>query len=347
MAFFRQILWQLIRKNLGLVVFLMATLLVGTLGYAILGKGQYSLLDCLYMTVITITTIGYGEIIDLSHNPWGRVFTIFIAFSGIGIVTYALSNITALMVEGRLKEVFWRRKMEKEIEKLRRHYIICSAEDVGFYVTSELHMTQRPCVIVDADKTKIERALKTFQDLLFIEGDATDNDILLKAGIREAAGLFAVTGDDNQNLVISLTAKQTNPEVKVVAKCNDLKNLEKMKKAGADAVVSPSFIGGLRIASEMIRPTVVSFLDTMLRDREKNLRVEEIPVPDSFTGKPLRALNLSRIPSFLLLAIKRKEDWVYNPPLDYLLKPGNILIFMITSEERLGLEGIFKPPAPL
>ena len=164
MEFFRQILWQLIRKNLGLVVFLMATLLVGTLGYAILSKGQYSLLDCLYMTVITITTIGYGEIIDLSHNPGGRVFTIFIAFSGIGIATYVLSNVTALMVEGRLKEVFRRRKMEKEIKKLRRHYIICSAEDVGFYIANELHSTQRPYVVVDAGRDKNRKdALEPFR----------------------------------------------------------------------------------------------------------------------------------------------------------------------------------------
>ena len=344
---FGQILWGFFKKNIGLAAFLVATLLVGTVGYRIVGKGQYSLLDCLYMTVITITTIGYGEIVDLSQNPAGRVFTMFIAFSGIGIATYLFSNVTALMVEGRLKEIFWRRKMEKEIGKLRKHYIICSAEDVGFYVTNELHITKRPYVIVDTDKTKIERALKTFPELLFIEGDATDSDVLLKAGIREAAGLFAVTGDDNQNLVISLTAKQLNPGLKAVARCNDLKNLEKIKKAGADAVVSPSFIGGLRIASEMIRPTAVSFLDVMLRDREKNLRIEEVPVPASFAEKPLRALNMEQFPSILLLAIKRKEDWIYNPPKDYTLKPGNVLIVMITPEERLRLESIFEPPAPL
>ena len=347
MEILKEILGQLIKKNLGLFLFLIATLLAGTFGYAILTKGQYSILDCLYMTVITITTIGYGEIIDLSHNPVGRVFTIFIAFSGIGIVTYVLSNVIALMVEGRLKDVFWRRKMEKEVGKLRKHYIICSAEDVGFYIANELHTTKRPCVIVETDKTKIERVLKTFQDLLFVEGDATENDILLKAGIREAEGLFAVTEDDNQNLVICLTAKQLHPGVRVLAKCKDLKHFEKMKRAGADAVVSPSFIGGLRIVSEMIRPTAVSFLDIMLRDREKNLRVEEIPIPESFANKPLQALNLSKYPSFLLLAIKRKEDWIYNPPKDYILQPGNILIFMITPAERIQLKGIFEPPAPL
>jgi voltage-gated potassium channel len=341
MWFFRQILWQLIKKNIGLAAFFVALLLVGTIGYAILSKGQYSLIDCLYMTVITITTVGFGEIIDLSHNPAGRVFTMFIAFSGIGVAAYVFSNVTALMVEGRLKEVFWRRRMETEIEKLRKHYIICSAEDVGFYIAHELRSTQRQYVVVDPDETKIEKMKGSFQDGFFIQGDATNDDTLLKAGIHEAAGLFAVTGDDNLNLVISLTAKQLNPTVKVAAKCNDLKNSEKIRKAGADSVVSPAFIGGLRIVSEMIRPTTVSFLDVMLRDKEKNLRVEEIPVPESFADKPLRTLSLEKYPSVLLLAIKRKDDWIYNPPEDYILQPGNILIFMIRPEERLHLERIF------
>lgn len=345
METFGQILWRFCKKNVGLGVFLAATLLIGTFGYATVSKGEYSLLDCLYMTVITITTIGYGEIVDLSRNPAGRIFTMFIAFSGIGIATYLFSNVTALMVEGRLKEVFRRKRMEKEIGKLKGHYIICSAEDVGFYVVNELHITQRPYVVIDMDKTKIERALKAFPELLSVEGDATDGETLQKAGIHVASGLFAVTGDDNQNLVISLTAKQTNPDIRVIAKCNDVKNLEKIKKAGADAVVSPSYIGGLRIASEMIRPTAVSFIDVMLRDREKNLRIEEVVVPPSFEGKPIRALNLRAFPSILLLAIKTDGEWIYNPPRDHIFSRGNTLIVMISTEDRLLIENLFEQAA--
>ena len=196
-------------------------------------------------------------------------------------------------------------------------------------------------------KTKIERALKAFPELLFVEGDATDSDTLQKAGIQDAVGLFAVTGDDNQNLVISLTAKQTNPKIRVIARCNDVKNLDKIKKAGADAVVSPSYIGGLRIASEMIRPTAVSFIDVMLRDREKNLRIEEVVVPPSFEGKPLGALNLRAFPSILLLAIKTNGDWLYNPPRNHILTRGNTLIVMITTDDRLRIERLFEPVASL
>lgn len=306
-----------------------------------IGGMEYTVLDSLYMTIITISTIGYGEIIDLSGSPAGRVFTIFIAFSGIGVLTYILLNVTAFIIEGELNEAFRRKKMENVIKKFKGHYIVCGIGRVGFYIVDELHKTKRTHVIIDTERGKMEKALEEFQEKVFIEGDATDNNTLLKAGIKEAGGLFAVTGDDNRNLVISLTAKQLNPGVKVVARCNELTNIEKMKKAGADAVVSPNFIGGLRIASEMIRPTVVSFLDRMLRDKDKNLRIEEVAVPDTYSGKPISSLNLGRHRHVLLLAVKTGEDWVYNPPENYTMQPGNTLIFMTTPGERIEVEKLF------
>jgi len=334
-------LLQFARKNLGLFVALAIVLLIGTMGYLIIGGGRYSIVDCLYMTVITITTVGYGEIIDLSNKPMGRAFTMFIAFSGIGIAAYLFSNVTAFMVEGRLQEIFWRRKMERVIGKLKQHYIICCVEGVGFYIARELNSTHRLYVIVDHDKARAERVIGNLENELFLEGDPTDSDLLIKAGINKAQGLFAVTGDDNENLVISLTAKTLNSGIKVVAACNDLKNMEKIKKAGADAIVSPSFIGGLRIVSEMIRPTVVSFLDTMMRDQEKNLRIEEISISESFVNKPIKTLSLKKYRNILLLAIRGKEGWVYNPGEDYILKKDDILVIMTTPEEKFELERIF------
>ena len=333
---------EIYKKFLWAGISLVLVLVIGTVGYWFVGRGQYSLLDCLYMTVITIATIGYGEIIDMSGNPAGRGFTIFIALFGIGTLTYILSNFTAFIVEGELNETFRRRKMEKIIKKFKDHYIVCGIEGVGFHIVSELYDTKRPHVIVDIDRKKIEKVLETFQERVYIEGDATDSDTLLKAGIMEAKGLFAVSGDDNQNLVISLTAKQLNPNIRVVARCHDLKNIDKVKKAGADAVVSPTFIGGLRMASEMVRPTVVSFLDIMLRDKDKNLRVEEIPVPESFVGKAIADLQLKKYPNMLLLAVRTKDDWIFNPSDDYVIKPENALIFMATPQERQEMESIFS-----
>jgi voltage-gated potassium channel len=323
-------------------VILIAIVLIGTVGYWFIGGRQYSFVDTLYMTVITITTIGFEEVINLSGNPGGRIFTIFIAISGIGIMAYIVTNLTALVVEGELTESFRRRRMEKIAGNYRDHYIVCGLGSVGCCIADELHATKRPHVIVDTNKENIVKHLESLQDKVFIEGDATDSNVLLKAGVEKAAGLFAVTGDDNQNLVVSLTAKQLNPKLRIVARCSDMRNGEKMKKAGADAIVSPNAIGGLRMASEMVRPTVVSFLDIMLRDTGMNLRVEELPVPQSFVGQPISALNLKRFCHALLLAVKTKDDWVYNPSESYVIDTRNTLVFMTTPEGRDELAKFFK-----
>ena len=333
---------KIYRKFIWAAVILIAIILIGTVGYWFIGGGQYSFVDTLYMTVITITTIGFAEIIDLSNNVAGRIFTIFIAISGVGIMAYIITNITALIVEGELTKSFRRRKMEKLAGNFKDHYIVCGVGSVGFYIANELCVTKRPYIVVDVSKDNIEKSLESLHDEVFIEGDATDSNNLLKAGVERARGLFAVTGDDNQNLVVSLTAKQLNPKLKVVARCNDIRNNEKMRKAGADAVVSPTSIGGLRMASEMVRPTVVSFLDTMLRDRERNLRVEELPVPQPFVGKSLSELNLKGHCHVLLLAVKTGEGWAYNPAENYVLAGDNTLVFMTTPEGREELAGLLK-----
>jgi len=329
---------QMYKRFFGAGISLFAVLLVGTVGYWFIGAGYYSFFDCFYMTVITITTIGYGEIIDLSGNHIGRLFTVFIALSGIGTLTYILSNFTAFVIEGELNETLRRKKMEKMVKKLKAHYIICGVEGVGFHIVNELLKTNRPHIIVDIDIKKNEKVLELFHEKVYIEGDPTDSDTLLKAGIMESRGLFAVSSDDNENLVISLTAKQLNPNIRVVARCHNPKNIEKMKKAGADAVVSTTFIGGLRMASEMVRPTVVSFLDIMLRDKEKNLRIEEIKIKDSTSGMTISELNLKRYHNMLLLAVRKENNWVFNPSDDFEVKTGNTLIFMCSSQEREDIE---------
>ncbi len=320
-------------------ILLAGIIIIGTFGYWLIGGGRYPLFDCLYMTVITITTIGYGEVIDISGNIGARVFTMFIMVAGIGVLAYLLTNVTALIVEGELTKSFRRRRMEKLAGKATDHYIICGMGWAGHHIINELRQTNRPHVIIDIDMNRVEKSLGKMPEGVFIEGDATDNDTLIKAGIERASGLFAVTGDDNQNLVISLTAKQLNPAVRVVAQCNETKNIEKMKKAGADSVVSPGYISGMRMASEMIRPTVVNFLDNMMRGKDESLRVEEVPVPPSLAGQALSALNLKEYPRTLLLAVKKGEDWVYNPSRqDYIIEPENMLIIMTTPEERRILE---------
>ncbi|MBI4297287.1 MAG: potassium channel protein [Chloroflexi bacterium] len=324
---------QIRRKLIWSSAILVAILLIGTTGYWLIAGGEHSLIDALYMTVITISTIGYGEIIDLSGNAAGRIFTMFVAISGIGLLAYVVTNLTALVVEGELSEALRRRKMERMAHRSQDHYIVCGIGSVGLYVVNELQATKRPYVAVDNSKADIDRATETWPNMVYIEGDATDADILMKAGIQKAKGLFACTGDDNQNLVVCLTARQANARLRIVARCNDVKSADKLKTAGADAVVAPPFIGGLRMASEMVRPTVVSFLDIMLRDTGKNLRVEELEIPHSFVGKSVSSLKMSS--DSLLLAIRTQKDWVYNPGAHYIIQPDDRLILMTTPEARL------------
>ncbi len=333
---------QVRRRFIWAGVALLTVLIVGSIGYWFIGGRQNSFIDVLYMTIITISTIGFTEVIDMSANPAGRVFTIFIALCGISTFGYIITNVTALAVEWRLTDSFRRRRMEKKARNSRNHYIVCGAGLVGSHIVNELRATQRPYVIVDICPRNEHEDAEDSRDEIFIEGDATENETLLKAGIEEARGIFAVTGDDNHNLVISLTARQLNPHIRVVARCNETANETKMRKAGADAVVSPGYIGGLRMASEMIRPTVVSFLDIMLRDRDSNLRVEEVAVPDSFAGKTISDLELGRYSHTLLLAIRMGENWVYNPPVKHTITPGSTLVFMTTPEDRSALERTFQ-----
>jgi voltage-gated potassium channel len=315
---------------------LAAILAIGTIGYRVIGGDQYSLLDCFYMTFITIATIGFSEIVDLSKHPEGRVFTVFIGFAGIAAMTYLTSTVTAFLIEGRINEALWRRRMEKHIHKLKNHYIICGIGRVGRNVAHELTATHRTYVVVDEDMHSIETHLEKYPGHMYIHGDASDDDVLQKAHIETATGVFAVTGDDSKNLVISLTAKQLNPVVRVVARCHEIRNTEKLRKAGADAIVSPDFTGGLRIASAMIRPHVVTFLDRMLKSDE-NLRVEEVIVPAGFAECSISELNLSDR-NHILLALRDKEQWEFNPAPTHELRAGMTLVFMATPEGRKAIE---------
>ncbi len=312
-------------------------LAIGTTGYYFIGGEKYSLLDCLYMTVITVFTIGFTEVIDLSNNDAGRVFTIFIAFTGVGTATYMISQFTALIVEGEIKETFKKRKMEKELKKLENHFIVCGAGRVGSIIIRELYSTKRNFVVIEKDEQRVEELNAKYPNVIFILGDADIEEVLERAGIQNAEGLFAATGDDNQNLVTCLTAKSLNSKVRVVSRCLEFSNQHKMFKAGADSVISENFIAGMRMASEMIRPTVVSFLDKMLSDKDKNLRVEEILLNEKHSGKKILELGLEKFPNTLLVAVASGHKWSYNPKNELEVERGSRLIVITSPDERLKL----------
>ena len=315
-------------------------LIVGSTGFWIVSEYKASPLDCLYMTFITVATIGFGETIDLTHSPGGRVFLMVIATVGIANVTYATSKLTAFILEGDLNEALRRRRMQDRIEKLKHHYIICGVGRVGTNVAHELHVTERPFVAVEDAQAAIEFFHEKYPKTLVLHGDSTDDEVLRRAGIERAAGLFAVTGDDGKNLLITLSAKQLNPALRVVARCHEVRNIDKLKRVGADAIVSPDFTGGMRIASSMVRPAVVSFLDEMLRS-DNRLRVEEVHIPEDFHRRELGELvKASR--DYILLAVRAQDQWQFNPPPESMVGPGSTLVVMVNPEGRGTLEKLVR-----
>lgn len=310
--------------------------LTGTLGYMYIGRPTATWIDSFYMTFITVATIGYGEVVDLSTHPMGRLFTVFIAAVGIVSMSYLFSSFVALLLESDLNTALRKKRMEKAIAKLSGHYIMCGIGRVGTNVAHELTHSGRPLVVIESNRDALDRWLEHHPETLYLHDDAADDDALRTAGVLNAAGVFAVTGDDSHNLMVSLSVKLLNPKARVVARLHDIRNADKARRAGADEVVSPDYAGGMRIASAMVSPHVVNFMDQMLHAND-GMRVEEIVVPPKFTATPLTKL-IPKSRDYILLALQERGKWVFNPADDHVLTAGSTLILMAGPGSRAQLE---------
>lgn len=330
------------RIIISLVVFA-AVFLSGVVGFKIFGGPEVSLLESVYMTAITISTIGYTEVVDLSHSPAGRIFTILFIMFSLGTIAFAVSSITAFIVEGELKNLLGRRRMEKDIARLKDHYIVCGSDETAQTVIRELIVTERDFVVIDPSKEKIEK-LVSFGEFLYLVGDPAEDEVLEKAGVGRAKGILLSLPSDEANLFVTLTARNLNPDARIIAKGTDLKSHEKIKKAGADSVVSPSFIGGMRMVSDMIRPAVVSFLDKMLYSKDHILRVEEIAVGKGspLAGKTIEESAIKDRTGALLVAVRKAKtgDYEFNPAPDRLIQEDDVLIFIGSPEMLKAFDSI-------
>lgn len=312
-----------------------SVLFIGVAGFMIIGGGRWSLLDSLYMTVITLSTVGYGEVVDISTNPAARIFTVIFIFLCLGTIAFAVTSITSFIIEGELKNILGRRRMEKEISKLRDHYIVCGSDETALTIIQELILTKKSFVVIEPLKEKIEK-LSVLGNILFVHGDPTEDNVLIQSGIEKAKGILLSLPTDEANLFVTISARSLNPDIRIVTKGIDVKSHKKIFKAGSDAVVSPSFIGGMRMVSEMIRPAVVTFLDMMLRDREEILRFEEFHVKKGsrLEGCSIQEANIDKETGSLLVALKRagKTKYDFNPPKDTKIQEGDTLVLIATPD---------------
>ena len=304
------------------LVLIVVVIFFGTAGYVILEK--WTAFDALYMTITTITTVGYREVHDLSDT--GRVFTLVLIVFGVGTILYTLNNAARILVEGEIQEIFGRRKLEKKIKELKDHYILCGYGRMGTVIGKELKEKGARFIVIEKgpmDGDSVEN------DVLFVRGDATKDEVLREAGIERAKGLISVLPTDAENLYVVLSARVLNPDMNIVARAGEEGSEQKLLRAGADRVVSPYYIGGLRIAHTVLKPSVVDFIEFATRSGNIDLQMEEIYVREgaSIAGITLDECGIGRELGIIIVAIKRSGgDMRFNPTFRTTIKPGDVLI---------------------
>jgi voltage-gated potassium channel len=300
------------------MVLLAFVLTIGTTGYSLV-EG-WDPFDSLYMTVITLSTIGFQEIEPLSKM--GKAFTIGLIFSGLGVVAYAVNNGVRIIFEGEIQEVFGRRKMKKKLESLKNHYIVCGYGRMGKVICNELKVKGIPFVIVEKEPQEFD----VDDDVLITYGDATRDDLLKSVGIENAKGLISVLDSDAQNIYVVLSARGLNKDLFIVARANEEGSDYKLARAGADKVVSPYHIGGLRIAHTILKPTVVDFLELTAKTGNMEIQIEEVVVEEasSLAGKTIKEADI-RTKNWVVIVALRKENGklFFNPRADTLIEAGD------------------------
>ena len=313
------------RRLTGAVAVLVVVLAVGTVGYLLLGL---SLLDALYQTVTTVSTVGFREVEPFSAA--GKAFTMVLILVGVGAVLYAFSVLVETILEGRLNELLGRRRMEQTIASMHGHVIICGWGRVGRAIGVELAEAGRALVVIDPDPDALEGAVHA------VVGDATDDDVLRRAGIERAAALVAAADSDAANSFITLSARALNPVLFIVARTRSSDSDDKLSRAGADRVVNPQSIGGARMAAFVLRPHVAAFLDVVMHERTLEFRLEEVPVRASsaLVGRSLRDASIRDRSGALVLALRDdRGNFLTNPDPDTALEVGQVIIAIGTQDE--------------
>ena len=317
-------------------------LAAGTIGYMTIEGWPF--IDAFYMTVITISTVGFKEVNQVGEG--GRLFTIVLVFCGVGFSLYVAAAVVQFMVEGRIRIILGRRRLDKKIDRLKNHYIVCGYGRIGRVLCRHLKKA-------DIDVAVIEKTAKRVQAMdedrvLYIADDATDENNLLKAGIKRASGLVAVLGTDTDNVFLVLTARQLAPELFIMARASQRNAIIKLRAAGANMVESPYVMGAMSMANRIIRPTVTSFLDLAFAQRRKEIQMEEIPVRSGseLVNVELQDSGIRQKYNLIIIAIKKPDgSMLFNPSFDAIIKPDDTVIAVGEAENLQKLGWALNPQA--
>jgi len=323
---------QRLRRGLIILGSIIAT---GTIGYMLIEGWSFS--DAIYMTLITISTVGYNEVHPLTHS--GRIFSIFLIMGGVGGALFILSAIVEYVVEGKLSIMLGRRQMKAKIAKLKDHFILCGYGRVGEDIAHTFSDEGIPFIIIDSRPDNI--ALTEEHGYLYLLGDATSDKVLIEAGIERARGLVAAVGSDVDNTYITLSARGLRPDLFIESRASNKEAGTKLKRAGANRVVSPNSIGARRMAMLALRPGVVDFIDTVAYRHGRELQMENIEVGKNspLVGQTVEAIRRQR--KVTILAIGKEGDKLLaNPPNEETIKPGNRLIIIGTKKQLTALESL-------
>ncbi len=323
------------RKVIVIAVIFITLLLVGSLGYMYFENMDFWM--GMYLTIITVFTVGYGDFVPV--HPSGRIFTVFLVFTSVSFVLYTFSKITETMIEGELRGLYKRRKMIRQIGRLRDHYIVCGFGRIGKEICKILQEHQRPLIVIEKDAEEI-KAVEELQYLQLL-GEASDDEVLINAGIEHARGLVSVVASDADNLYITLTARGLNPDLYIMTRSSGAPGVQtKLKRAGATKVISPYSIGARRMAHLIVRPTVTDFIDLTMRAGELDLIMEELHVSANshLNGKNLIESEIRKNYDVIVVAIKRQDGtMLFNPKSETRIMASDILIVLGASEHILGL----------
>lgn len=316
------------------IIVLILLISIGTAGYILIEKWNF--LDSLYMTVITISTVGFKEVYPLSVG--GRIFTIILIFGGVGTVIYVLTGLVQTMLEGELG-LFRRRRMETRIKNLNNHFILCGYGRVGEAIATTLKRQKAEFVVIDHSLNSYTRAVQ--HECLTIMDDATNHDALIHAGIERASSLITAFGDDAYNTYAVLTAHELNPRIVIIARASNSEAIRRLKQAGANHIIMPEVIGGQQMARLALRPTTVQFIETVLSGKEGEFLVEEVYVGagSTLSGVTIKEVE-ERFTGVRILAIREKDgDLIINPSLSARIESGGSLAAFGNMEQLQAIEG--------